>query len=44
MTHKYTALALLGAVLILALPSVVAADTVGDTSFDRQARAIDEGM
>lgn len=44
MTHKYTALALLGAALIVALPSAVAADTVSDTSFDRQARAIDEGM
>lgn len=44
MTRYSAALALLGAVLILAPPSAVAADTVSDASFDRQARAIDEGM
>lgn len=44
MTHKSAALALLGAVLILTLPSAIAADTVSDKSFDRQAQALDEGM
>lgn len=44
MTHKSTLLALLGAMLLLALPSALAAETVSDASFDGQARAIDEGM
>lgn len=44
MTHKSTLMALLGAMLLLALPSAVAADAVNDASFDGQARAIDEGM
>lgn len=44
MTHKSAVVALLGAVLILALPSALATDTVSDASFDQQARAIDEGM
>ncbi|NMG45840.1 hypothetical protein GPA22_19160 [Aromatoleum toluvorans] len=43
MTRKSAALAVIGAVLILALPSTVAADAVSDESFDRQARALDEG-
>ncbi|AYH43296.1 hypothetical protein [Azoarcus sp. DN11] len=44
MMGKPAALAMVGAMLILAFPSAVAADTVSGVSFDRQTRALDEGM